>query len=123
MEYLTKKLKKEIMKGGIINAPRGSGKTTAIAELLQEHPDLYLSCPTYLHKRVFKNTYRHINLSNIDNRIIGPESTEGLEGAKVIYDDCFSHPNFPKCIREDNFLCAIGTMPKVFNDVKIRTIK
>jgi AAA+ ATPase superfamily predicted ATPase len=39
MNYLTKKLKEDIKKGGLVIAPRRAGKTTAILELLKESKD------------------------------------------------------------------------------------
>jgi len=46
MEYLTKRIKKDIQNGGIVIAPRRAGKTVAIIDMIEQSDEYVLVCCT-----------------------------------------------------------------------------
>lgn len=111
MKYLSKRIKKDIIKGGLILAPRRSGKTVAILELLCESDDYVLIC--------FSDEIAKSLISEICERGISPKKSKvKIKGPKsripyhkkVIIDECLWNPAFFR-LKYDRIHCAISSPP------------
>jgi AAA+ ATPase superfamily predicted ATPase len=112
-KYLTSKIKKDLIKGGLIITPRRSGKSEAIVELLNESTDYVLVCANQdqmnmtrerLIKKNFKNKFK------INSLIVGPTyNFKGLFNKKIIIDEYFYNSAADKI---DNWHTAISTFNK-----------
>lgn len=72
MKDRIKEIKEALLSGCIVNAPRGSGKTRALAEILSENKDAYAMVATFSQK---ENMTRYLlqlgmNLKDIEQRIV-----------------------------------------------------
>lgn len=115
MEYLTRTLRKEIIKGGIVISPRRSGKTQAVLSILLKSEEYAFIC---FHKKVAKELQKDLKSMGVtDKRIFGPKE-KIPEDKKIIVDEFFHNPY---CIKHplSSIHCLIGSAPKalvVFNN-------
>ena len=108
MNYLTKKLKRDIKKGGIVIAPRRSGKGYAVLKLLLESDDFILVCAN---SEVARQLQKDINEKVSGNKLIyGPKDKIPV-GKKIIVDEFFHNPYFSSKTVPDAH-CLLGTIPK-----------
>jgi hypothetical protein len=114
MEYLSKRIKKDIQKGGIVIAPRRAGKTFAIMDLLEHSDDYALVCVS---KSYAESTQKDMIQRGIKDKekvmdcVFGPKDA-ALDKCikKIIIDEFFWNPFFYR----SNFLkyhCAVSSAP------------
>jgi hypothetical protein len=114
MEYLTKRIKKDIQDGGIVIAPRRAGKTVAIMDLLEQSDDYVLVCCTKtcaesIRKDIVERGVK--DKEKVNNCVFGPKDA-ALDKCKkkIIIDEFFWNPFFYR----SNFLkyhCAVSSAP------------
>ena len=91
LSYLTKRLKQDIKKGGMVIAPRRSGKTQAILALLEESEEYCLICYSYESYKATKNELidrRKIDRKRAEVSVAYPGQKYPL-GKKYIIDEFF----------------------------------
>jgi hypothetical protein len=116
LSYLTKRLKLDIKKGGIVIAPRRAGKTQAIIELLEESNEYLLICNSLAIAKDVRNRLldRHkIDIKQVEESMI--ISGQRFSDKKLIIDECFWNPSF----YSEDYHCAVSSNPSdliVYND-------
>jgi hypothetical protein len=113
MGYLTKKLKKDIQKGGIVIAPGRAGKTTAVIELLEQSDEYFLICLSMRHAENIWDELLNRGIKDrkeIMNCVGGPKTNLVDIKRKIIIDEFFWNP----IVYSRNFLtyhCGITRNP------------
>jgi len=111
MDYLTKKLMKDIKRGGLVIAPRRSGKTVAAICFLQKNEGFILSCHSWGMARELQGQY-----PDVKDLIIGPDHYSRVgRREKIILDEAFWHPLFLKGLDFSSgpggIHCALSSTP------------
>lgn len=110
---MTKRLMKQIAAGGIIIAPRVSGKTTAIVELMCKDPSSYVLVALNHNMACYiRSALKEKGFSDADRRVILPNNVDKLRGRppyKVIIDEAFWNPAF---YNNQPYHCALSSAPK-----------
>jgi hypothetical protein len=114
VNYLTKKLMRDMEKGGVIIAPRRSGKSVAIVRFLRKHKNFAVSCPTMemaQYMKVLAVEMFGVHGFEIKERCLGsnPSYFRGRDW-KVIIDEAFWHPMY--LTKSLPFHCALSSFPK-----------
>lgn len=90
--YLTSKIKQDLINGGLIIAPRRSGKSEAIIELLNESDDYIIVCINQDHAKSMRDRLikRHIkNKVRADDLIVGQTYDFKRNEKKIIIEEFF----------------------------------
>jgi len=123
MNYLTLKLERDIKKGGIIIAPRRSGKTTAILNILKSSNEYVLVCHSLTQAEILHKELSEISKKStieIKKCIIGPSQIWKGECRKIIIDEFFWNRAFYTL---KDYHCIISSNPRdmvVYNSKGIR---
>lgn len=111
--YLTKRLMKQIVAGGIVIAPRRAGKTTAVVELMRRDPSYVLVCLNHSNAQYAKQALTLRGVVDAEKRVASGESIPSIRGrvtadSKVIIDEFFWNSAFTQI----PYHCAVSSSPK-----------
>lgn len=117
LSYLTKRLKQDIKNGGMVIAPRRSGKTQAILALLEESEEYCLICYSYESYKATKNELidRHIDRKRVEASVTYAGRKYPL-GKKLIIDEFF----WNSASSTKSYHCAVSSN---FGDLVVYTGK
>jgi hypothetical protein len=104
-------IKRALLQGGLVVAPRGTGKTLALAEIVAKDPDALVIVPFQANYTTMRKMLIHLGLSAVEasKRVMlalrhSPNTFLGSD--KNIYVDEWAHNTY-----KGPFKAAVTTMP------------